>query len=201
MIDLLVRVIGNLGAIVTALSVVFGMNSPLLIQVILWVLVAVAIITIIIDVRNFNTKKPLRFTPNSKEVKEYMCTWLKSGGRAAVFSRDLSWAERNSEAEKILKEKAKRGELVLFVHVQTEIVSELQKLGANVHQYHKTFEPKARFTIVDYGRDGARLAIGLVEDKKHTIREYDARHPNVMALANDLVTLAQLHKPKKRSPK
>jgi hypothetical protein len=201
MIDLLVRVVGSLGTVVTALSVVFSMSSPLLIKIVLWLLVAIAAYTVVIDVKSFSAKRPKRFIPNSEKVNGYMCKWLNSGGRVAVFSRDLSWAQKNSKAEEILQNKAKNGELVLFVKVQTALTDQLKSLGAQVNQYPESFVPKARFTVVDYEKDGARLAIGLVEDNMHTIREYDTRHPNVMALANDLISLAQYQKARKKSIK
>lgn len=108
-----------------------------------------------------------------------------------MFSRDLSWADEDSVAN-LLQEKAHRRELIIFVGRQTELTRSLIDLGAEVFNYNNLhFVPKARFTIVDYEKEGARLAIGFQENGTHVIYEYGPRDHAMMALAGDLVNLAR----------
>ena len=45
-------------------------------------------------------------------IKKYMHDWIEHGGRVAIWSRDLSWAN-NYETRGLLLDKAERGELIL----------------------------------------------------------------------------------------
>ncbi len=108
-----------------------------------------------------------------------------------MFSRDLSWVAPGSDEERILEGKARKNELVLFVGSDIPIARRLMELGATVYTHCKGFTPQSRFTIIDYQKDGARVAIGVVEGGRHVLREYDSRQPNTVVLASDLVALAE----------
>jgi hypothetical protein len=137
------------------------------------------------------TERPKSYTPGSASIRTYMCRWLSAGGRAAVFSRDLSWAFEGDTKQTVLR-KARSGELVACVGRRTDEIKRLVAEGAEVLDYSSlNFEPKSRFTIIDYGKAGARIAIGIVEEGRHVIREYDARDAAILALATDLISMAR----------
>jgi hypothetical protein len=109
-------------------------------------------------------------------------------------SRDLSWVQPNSPVDALLSEKANKGELILFVSTETEITKRLRVEGAAVYVYPKPFSPRSRFTIIDYRKGGSRIAVGAVEDGRHTIREYalDSSPATIECVVNDLMHLAEL---------
>jgi hypothetical protein len=192
MLQLALRFISTMGTVVTAASVMLASSIPIpfLIKLLLLGLILLALILSIVDAAHYWRAKPKHFVRNSEPIKEYMAKWLNSGGRSAVFSRDLSWADVDTVAN-LLQKKACKGELIIFAGRQTELLRKLIDSGAEVFNYNNlSFVPKARFTIVDYGKEGARLAIGFQEDGKHVIYEYGPRDHAMMALAGDLVNLA-----------
>jgi hypothetical protein len=181
-----------MGTIITAASVMWASNTvpPPLVKAALLGLIVLALILTIIDAISYWKTRPRRFRLNSHRIKNYMVKWLSSGGRSAVFSRDLSWADK--EVDDLLQKKAQKGELIIFAGRRTDMLAGLVNLGAEVYDYSSlNFEPRARFTIVDYGKEGARLAIGFPEDSTHVIYEYGPRSQAMMALAVDLVSLAR----------
>jgi hypothetical protein len=193
MLQLSLRFISSMGTIITAASVMLASCTviPLLVKAALLGLILLALILSTIDTVYYWKSRPMRFALNSHPIKEYMAKWLNSGGRSAVFSRDLSWADEKVVAD-LLQKKARGGELIIFAGRRTNLLESLVTLGAEVYDYSNLqFVPKARFTIVDYGKEGARLAIGFPEDGRHVIYEYGPRDQAMMALALDLVSLAR----------
>jgi hypothetical protein len=156
-----------------------------------WLLIAatalVAVVTIVMDVRTKARELPT-VCKNSAEIRDYMNHWLRAGGRVASVSRDVSWADKDNE--RVLLEKAKRRELILCVEKGTPLTKRLEQAGAEIIFYGGTkFIPKSRFTIVDFGRDGARVAVGTTEGGRHVINEFRNGHHPLFAIAEDLVNL------------
>jgi hypothetical protein len=181
-----------MGTVITAASVMVAssISIPFVVKALLFGLILLALILSITDAAYYWRARPKHFALNSKPIKDYMANWLNSGGRSAVFSRDLSWADEDSVTN-ILQEKARKGELIIFAGRKTELLRSLIDSGAEVFSYtNLQFVPRARFTIVDYGKQGARLAIGFQEDGTHVIYEYGPKDHAMMALAGDLVNLA-----------
>jgi hypothetical protein len=116
-----------------------------------------------------------------------MCRWVSSGGRVVIFSRDMSWANED-QVRRILLEKAESGELTVFLEHAIPLTDELRERGATIVTYQSLGHiPRARFTIVGYGREGARVAVGVHENGYHVIQEYrNGFHP-FFAVAEDLV--------------
>lgn len=192
MLQLALRFISTMGTVITAASVMVASNIsiPFVVKALLFGLILLALILSITDAAYYWRARPKHFALNSKPIKDYMANWLNSGGRSAVFSRDLSWADEDSVAN-ILQAKARKGELIIFAGRKTDLLRSLIDSGAEVFSYSNLhFVPRARFTIVDYGKQGARLAIGFQEDGTHVIYEYGPRDHAMMALAGDLVNLA-----------
>jgi hypothetical protein len=191
MLPLLLRLASVVGTITTAgkvLATTDKLGTALTLG--LWVLIGLTVIVAVADIHTFVRSQPKRYEPQSPNIHDYMCRWLNQGGNVAVFSRDLSWVIKDSEAYKVLSRKAAKGELVAFVANDSEVVRDLVVAGGKLISHPKGFTPKSRFTIIDYGKSGARVAIGRVEDSRHTIREFDGRDPTVLALADDLASLA-----------
>jgi hypothetical protein len=192
------QTIGNLGTVATVIGLIYFSSAQpsSLVKVLLWLLIALALWVIGREWHWYFGHRPREYALQSPSIVAYLCTWLSSGGRAAVFSRDLSWVTNGSQAETILRRKAANGELVVFVGRRTPLIAALAAEGASIHDYSSLdFNPTARFTIVDLGRAGARMAIGLTKEGKHVIWEYDADDHAIMALAADLVALAERTNP------
>jgi hypothetical protein len=129
-------------------------------------------------------------------IKKDMHDWIEHGGRVAIWTRDMSWAQ-NPQTGKLLNEKARRNELILCLPELTELATELSRAGAEVCAYGaKHLEsPASRFTIAFFGRDGSRVAVGRADRDTHVIDEFGADGP-AFYLAEDLITLVRsVHAP------
>lgn len=124
-------------------------------------------------------------------IRKYMEKWILHGGRVAIWTRDMSWAQ-HSHTESVLRAKAAKGELMLFVPQENDLAVRLRNAGAEVLAYHGLGgEPKARFTIVNFGRDGSQVAVGRRRNRDHVIDEFAAGEHPAYFLAEDLVRLAR----------
>lgn len=129
---------------------------------------------------------------DEQNINSYMCKWLTSGGRAAIFSRDLTWGNSPQTAD-TLKDKAKKQELVICVAAMNPFLEELQSLGADVHVRPHGFTPSVSFTIINFDKTTARVAIATQHSKSHVITEYDFRdHQPILSVATDLIKFGQL---------
>lgn len=192
MLTLITRIVASGGTIATAIAVLFFSSEPpgRPTKAALWALIALAAFVALADTWQFFKTRPKTYKPSSKEIVDYLVNWLGKGGRTAVFTRDMSWA--SGAAEYSLKSKATKGELMLCVGRRTSLIDELVRLGAAVYDYSAIgFEPESRFTIIDYKKFGSRVAIGVVEETKHVIREFDRADEAVMSLARDMVGLIE----------
>jgi hypothetical protein len=138
-------------------------------------------------------KSPRKYSPNSPDIAIALCKLIKASGKAALFSRDLTWAsDLQSDAYKALQNKAKRGELTVLCEITNGVASSLSSDGADVHSYiGKLKDPGSRFSILDYGKPGARLIIGYNDGENHVIQMYNsANDPALIYLAEDMVKLA-----------
>ena len=104
-----------------------------------------------------------------------------------IFSRDMSWAD-DEATRQILLEKAERNELTVCVERSIPLTDELRQSGARIVTYESLGHvPRSRFTIVDFDRDGARVAVGVRVQDKHVIQEFRSGHHPFFAVAEDLV--------------
>lgn len=158
----------------------------------IFVVVVLSFVAVGLEIRSFLKNRPTTFAPNSPDITRYMCKFLRSGGRAAIFSRDMSWA-KNGDVGSVLSQKAQLAELTLVVGKEAPHIEQLMQDGANVYRYNTDqFTPQARFTIIEYEKMGATIAIGYRNTKnQHVIREYRVDDPAVVALASDLVKFAE----------
>lgn len=125
-------------------------------------------------------------------IRRYMHSWIEHGGRVAIWTRDMSWAQ-NPETRQLLTEKASQNELILCLPETNAFARELSDAGAEVCAYgrHLLEAPASRFTIVFFGRDGSRVAVGRAEGDTHVIDEFSVGDHPAFHLAADLVTLAR----------
>lgn len=160
-----------------------------------WALIAVAAIlafyTSIIDFRNAKRESRISFGRQEK-VTKYMTDWVSQPGRTVIFSRDLSWGT-DFDAEPALLKKARSKELLLYIQNDTQFSSKLRSEGAEIILYEGVCpEPMSRFTIVGYGKEGARIAVAAPKDGRHTIYEFGAGEHPIFSVAQDLLrTISQ----------
>jgi hypothetical protein len=144
------------------------------------------ILLIIFEIYDHITSSP-RTYKSEKTINRYMCRWVSSGGRVVIFSRDMSWAGGQMMRD-MLFGKAKRNELTIFLEKEIALTDELKSMGARIITYGKLGHvPKSRFTIVDFDKEGARVAVGVYDHGKHVIQEFqNGTHP-FFAVAEDMV--------------
>ena len=129
---------------------------------------------------------------DSEGIRRYMHDWIEHGGRVAIWTRDMSWAQ-NPETRTLLTDKARRNELILCLPELNALAQELATAGAEVCPYGANFfeSPASRFTIAFFGRDGSRVAVGRADGDTHIIDEFSIGAHPAFHLAADLVTFAR----------
>lgn len=162
-------------------------------------LIALSIALVAIDfglaVYDYLQDRPTLIKRNKKfesRVNKYMQTWLQKGGRTAVFTRDMTWAEEPTTLQ-VLQQKAERGELVLCLPVATDMSRLLEDSGAEVYTYERVgLEPASRFTVINYGKGGnAEVAIGYTSEGVHRIDELKIGDHPAAQMSHDLVALVE----------
>jgi hypothetical protein len=130
-------------------------------------------------------------------IKEYMHRWIKYGGRVAVWTRDMTWAQ-SDDTRQLLLEKAQKHELIICVPELNDFTRDLIAAGADVSAYgsDRLESPASRFTIAFFGRDGSRVAVGRAEGDFHAIAEFGSHDHPAFHLATDLIALARSLAPK-----
>jgi hypothetical protein len=116
-----------------------------------------------------------------------MRKWVSSGGRVVIFSRDMTWADEPA-TRNLLRDKARRNELTVCLEHAISLTDELKQDGATIITYGELVHvPQSRFTIVDFGREGARVAVGVRNGNVHIIQEFQSGIDPLFALADDMV--------------
>jgi hypothetical protein len=120
-------------------------------------------------------------------IDRYMRKLIAKEGRTVIFSRDLSWGAEE-RAKEVLLSKSKAGNLTIYVHHEMPLSDELKAAGAEVVVYgQKGLEPRSRFTIIGYGKEGSRVAVGTKRKGRQVVYEFDTGEHPVCALAEDLI--------------
>ena len=122
----------------------------------------------------------------------YMHDWIQDGGRVAIWTRDMSWAD-DERTENLLRDKAAKDELVIFSPSSSPLTQSLADAGAEVYYYGKDRldSPSSRFTITQFGRHGSSVAVGRAGNRTHIIDEFHSGDHPAFHIAADLVTLAK----------
>ncbi|MCH8347602.1 MAG: hypothetical protein IH901_03790 [Proteobacteria bacterium] len=163
-------------------------GQGILFWVVLVFLILSIVATLIFEGVNFFQKRG--YAPQSPKINKFLRKWLLKGGNCAIFTRDMTWGE-DEEIYKILEQKAKKNELNLFLPKENKLSKKLKSKGASIYLTNNLLrKPRSRFTVINWEKDGAKIAVGRLEKEKHVIRIY-ARHDHpLFAVAEDLLELA-----------
>lgn len=134
-----------------------------------------------------------RFRQGRKQelrIRNFMFQWLKSNGRAVIFTRDLSWVDAtDQQMQSLLTQKAGANELTVVLPTHTSTTLALEAAGATVVTYENLdYVIQSRFTLIGMGRAGSRVAVGHSSEGTHVIQIANATDP-VFYLAEDLVEI------------
>ena len=127
---------------------------------------------------------------DESSIRGYLLRWIKNGGRVAIWTRDMSWAE-DADMKEMLRLKAQSQELIICLPNETETTENLRKYGAEVVAYGAWDSPINSFTIANYSRAGSRVAIGRRKGNLHIIQEFSAEEHSAFDMAHDLVRLVR----------
>lgn len=148
------------------------------------------VLAFFLELRSAFRKKSIPVA-DKKRIRDFMFKWISSGERVAIFSRDLSWVD-DEKIKELLFSKASAGELCICVPRETDLTRELRHVGAEIYTYsHIDHVPQSRFTIVNFGRGGSRVAVGNRHGNFHVIEEFSANDHPAFYMANDLVMLVK----------
>lgn len=127
------------------------------------------------------------------QINEKMLSITKEAGNTCILSRNMSWANGRNVME-ALKNKARNGDLTLFVNEDNKTTKTLKEHGANVIVY-KGAIPRCRFTIKGYKGGHARLYIAKVNSPdRHVIHHHTKADDVTLKLAEDLVHVLEAKK-------
>lgn len=140
---------------------------------------------------------PRAFSTN-EGINKYMFEWLSNNGQVIICTRDMSWGNAD-KIKPLLFEKARINELSIILPNNTLLTNELKASGAKIYTYAELdYVPVARFTIIHYGTDYSRIAVGRkLEDKNHYIEEYSYGNSPVLSVAKDFVEIVMRYNEKK----
>ena len=184
-------------AIIGSVGSVLGLVFPLLNQTdhIEWWMIALLVIFALLTLLSIfillRTRRGCRAyaVDDRSGIRDYMRQWLEDGRRSAIWTRDMSWAE-HSDIEDLLARKAISNDLIICLPQGTELTDRLKQSGAEVFLYGALGSPATSFTIVNYERDGSRVAVGSRRGDVHLIQEFVADDSPVFHMAEDIVRLA-----------
>lgn len=164
------------------------------VQFLIGVAILLALVSVYLEVRSdlaAHHRLHVYRRSDATGIKAYMRKWIGNSGRAAIWTRDLSWAD-DAPTMDLLLEKAKGRNLSIFMPRVNETARRLQDAGAEVHAYGgKSLDnPASRFTIAYFGNGGSQVAIGRSVEGKHVIEELGGDDPS-FHMATDLVQLAR----------
>ncbi|ARD47797.1 hypothetical protein [Sporosarcina sp. P33] len=116
-----------------------------------------------------------------------MLQWISKGGRVTIFTRDMSWANKDKEIKELLFKKAINNELIIIIASNIGLTKKLENDGATIYTYEELgYTPNSRFTIVRTDRIDSKVAIGKERNGKHFIEEFDSSDGYPFHIANDL---------------
>lgn len=183
----------------TAFYFLISADNSSAVNIGLFIAAALTIFLLVIDLINFIKHKDRSFNRTTEkgkaDIAAYLVKQLTSSGSIDIFSKDLTWVKKHSEAERLLLDKAKAKELTLFIQENLPIADQLKMAGANVFLYggqkKKGFSPKSRFTILDRRAGKTRIMVGIPAGDKHLINHYGSDDSEVVDLAQDFICLLE----------
>ncbi len=179
-------------AIGAAVPTLLELNEPSWLPAVpITLLLLAGVVVIALEVRMWRGDRPSRFT-SSEAIRRFMFDWISQDGRVCIYTRDMSWAQEETQITELLKQKAGRGELTLCLPHRIPLTDRLEADGARVYTYSNlNYAPLSRFTVVRAGREDAQVAIGRSIKGVHTISTYSRGEHSVFALAEDLLEFVE----------
>lgn len=173
-----------------SVNIVFKSNMNLMSYGVIIIIIISVILTFISILRIFSDVNANAYR-SELDINKYMYEWLNNNKRAIIFSRDMSWANRDEKIIHTLIKKAKDNELTLILAKRTSLVKRLEEEGAEFINYsHLGYIPKARFTFVNFGSMDEKVAVGKKDENNiHRITEYVPADGPIYYLARDLVSI------------
>ena len=193
--------IGFLSSVIGSLASGLGLIIALLSsygEITWWVIaliilfVGMGILASAIVIRSGTTTRVYR-ADDELGIRKYMLSWIRNGGRVAIWTRDMSWAD-DDDVKQLLAEKAESQELIICLPRETANTDYLKQKGAEVIAYGAWDSPTASFTIANYNRSGSRVAVGRRDGSMHVIQEFSTREHPLFDLAHDMVRLVRENK-------
>jgi hypothetical protein len=158
-------------------------------KVLLLLATIATMISLSVDIRDFSRNRKRVHEKSSKHIINYMHNWIDTGGRCAIFTRDMTWTN-NEETRSLLIRKSRNRELWIFMPSPTEFALELQQHGAKIISYADIeVVPRSRFTVIHWGQDGARVAVGRPQGSLHEISEYEIGRDPIFSVIEDLLEI------------
>ena len=160
-----------------------------------WLLIffsaALFIISIYWIIKEYLSSKSMIFS-NKTEIRNYLFEWIKNGSRVVIFTRDMSWV-CDDDMRNMLITKSRNNECTICLPKKINKVEEFENNGATIIEYPSIdYVPLSRFTITNFGKDDAKIAVGKsIKNGKHLIEEFgNGEHP-FFQVANDLVKILE----------
>jgi hypothetical protein len=200
---MIVRLLSVLGSSASLLSLVFvfhppGKNFSASEGMLLGIGILLTCVAVALEIRDYFANRP-RVLKSKDKVQDYMFQWIDNGGKVCIFSNDLSWVEDNDMIA-MLKRKAAKDELQVCVPVLIPIAQQLKEAGATILTYSPLkVVPQSRFTIINFGRMDAQVAVGRRIDGKHVVEEFGAGDHPVFAVASDLIEIVSRYSQTRRA--
>lgn len=177
---------------VTALSLLDVVPVPLR-----WSALLVLMGLIGLEIRAYLQRRKERLVfPSSSDprIAGFLGEWVRKGDRVLISTRDMSWA--TGDLRDLLFDKAGKGDLSLVLPKRIPLATDLEQKGADVYEFSELdCELRSRFTIVNFGRTGAEVAVSRRYDGQHIIEQFAEGRDVAFGLAMDLIdVIMRYHK-------
>jgi hypothetical protein len=150
---------------------------------------AATVISLSVDIQEFSRNRKRVYRKSSERIIKYMHKWIDTGGRCAIFTRDMTWTT-NEDIRNLLIRKSRNHELWIFMPSPTQFALELEQHGAKIINYANIeVVPRSRFTVIHWGQDGARVAVGRPQGNLHEISEYEIGKDPIYSVIEDLLEI------------
>lgn len=187
-----------LATIFGSIASVLGLMVPLFFSsesITWWMIVLIAIFVVLMSVTlgvvfRAGPKSKVYRAEDRSGIRDYMFRWINNGGRVAIWTRDMSWVN-DQEMKNMLRRKAESRELIICLPKETALSESLRNDGAEVIAYGIWDSPSSSFTIVNYDRNGSRVAVGRPQGSLHIIQEFSVADAPTFQMAYDLVRLVR----------
>ncbi|WP_163164045.1 hypothetical protein [Arthrobacter sp. Alg241-R88] len=192
-ITVLAALAGTAGLIATIVSA-WGTSAGLAVLIVGVIGIILLGVQVYLDIwgksRKFRRFRNQDAPEGRRAVKVYMDQLLSKGENVAIFTRDMSWVDGDTEV--LLTQKAKKNNLTVFMLKANDLSARLSTAGAEIYYYETITGDRpimSRFTLINLGRSQAELAIGHRDEDVHTIEMFSNPREYALTLAQDMFLL------------